>query len=49
MLFGEASSVGIPFEAMRTHALELARQVSAEGSVSTRLVGRALVNVNTAR
>lgn len=49
MFLGEATSVGIPFEAMRTHTLELARQVSAKGSVSTRLVGRALVNVNTAR
>lgn len=45
LTLGEASSVGIPFESMRTHALELARQVSAEGSMSTRLVGRALVNV----
>lgn len=45
LTLGEATSVGIPFEAMRTHTLELARQVSAKGSVSTRLVGRALVNV----
>lgn len=49
LFFRKASSVGIPLEAVWAHTLELPRQVSAEGSVSTGLVGRALVNVNAAR